>query len=67
MNHKSIFEAFKIKLPTYAEGVNVWFPNGKGSIRVRLINKQEYVFSFISDKDWIFETVDHHLKSMKKK
>lgn len=67
MNHKSIYEAFKVKLPKYADAVVTWFPNGKGSVRVRLIDNKEYVFSFNSDKDWIFETADSHLKRMKKK
>ena len=67
MNHNSIFGAFKIKLPKYADAVDIWFPNGKGSIRIRLIDRQEYVFSFVSDKEWIFETVDCHLNRMKKK
>lgn len=67
MNHKSIFEAFKIKLPTYADAAELWVPHDKYHIRVRLINKQVYVFGFKIDKEWVFETLKHHNERMKKK
>lgn len=67
MNHKSIFEAFKIKLPTYADAAEAWTPHDKYYIRVRLINKQVFVFGFKSDKEWVFETLKHHNERMKKK
>ncbi len=66
MTHNNIFEAYKIKLRKFADATEAWFPNGKNSIRIRLIDKHQYVFTFISDKDWCFETVDSHIKKMKK-
>lgn len=67
MNYKSVYEAYKIKLPMYADATEAWSPHEKHSIRVRLIDKQVYVFSFMSDKDWIFETLKHHNNRTKKK
>lgn len=66
MNHKSIYEAYKIKLPKYADGTMTWTPHDKHSIRVRLINKQAYVFTFESDACWSFETLKHYKNRTKK-
>ena len=66
MTHKFIFEAYKAILPSYANATESWKENGKHCIRVRLINRQQFIFTFNSDKDWCFETVDHHNKRTKK-
>ena len=69
MVHKDIFETFKKLFPIYAEGVTEWFPNGKGSIRVRLgALHQEFIFTIHSNKEWRFETMENFIKnSMKRK
>ena len=66
MTHNAIFEAFKATLPKFADATVQWYPNGKNSIRAVVINRKQYVFTFMSDKDWCFETLDSHLKRMKK-
>ncbi len=68
MSHNEIYKQFELYFPDYAkERVAVWFPNGKNCIRVRQINGQEFVFSYIDQNTWKFETVNNFLKSMKEK
>lgn len=63
MSHKEIYKWFELYFPIYAgDRVEVWFPNGKNSIRIRQINKQEFVFTYHSNKKWKFETLDSFLK-----
>ena len=42
-----------------------WFPNGHNSIRVRLTNNEDFIFTYNSDKDWCYETVDSYIIRMK--
>lgn len=68
MTHHQIWEIFKKLFPLYAEASTEWFTNGKGSIRVRLLNpRQDFVFTYINNKEWKFETIDSYLKTLKKK
>ena len=55
MLQKDIFEKFKILFPMYSQAVTTWFPNGKGSIRVRLgeVNG-DFVFTFKNNNEWKF-------------
>ena len=61
MTHKSVYDHFKENIPTYAEIANACFPNGKNSIRVRLVNKKEFIFTYNGKDDWRFETMDSFL------
>lgn len=65
MVHREVLERFKHLFPQYEGYIKTWFPNGKDSVRLRQLNGQEFVFTFHSDKDWCFETLDSHLKHMK--
>lgn len=68
MTHHQIWEIFKKLFPLYAETSTEWFTNGKGSIRVRLSNpRQDFVFTYINNKEWKFETINSYLKTLKKK
>ena len=68
MSHKDIYELFKKLFPMYADASSEYFTNGKGSIRIRLNNpKQDFVFTFINNKEWKFETINSYLKTLKKK
>ena len=68
MSHNEVYKQFELHCPDYAgEKVDVWFLNGKNSIRVRLKDKRVFVFTYNSPSDWKFETVDSFLKSMKGK
>jgi hypothetical protein len=63
MTHKDVYERFKELFPPYAADVTTWFPNGKGSIRVRLKSGLDYVFTVNGRLDWRFETVGSFIKS----
>lgn len=67
MTHPFVYEEFKTYFPQYEELTDLWFPNGKNSIRVRLKNKRELVFTINGTRDWCFETVDSYLKRMGEK
>lgn len=57
MVHKEVYKWFELYFPLYAgENVEVWFPNGKNSVRVRQKNGQEFIFSYNGKDDWKFET-----------
>ena len=66
MLQREVFDKFKFYCPKFAEVSEMWFPNGKNSIRVRLNNRKEVVFTFNSELDWRFETVESFMKSMVK-
>nr|DAQ19142.1 MAG TPA: hypothetical protein [Caudoviricetes sp.] len=67
MSHNDVYKWFELYFPLYAgEKVSAWFQNGKNSIRVRQTNGQEFIFTYRSQKDWRFETVDSYIeKTMK--
>lgn len=66
MSHKELYKLFELYFPDYAgDKVELWFPNGKNSIRVRQTNKQEFIFSYIDQKTWRFETVNNFLKNIR--
>lgn len=64
MSHRDVYEHFKRCFPMYADASEVWFPNGKHSIRVRLLNKYDFIFTYNGNNDWRFETIDSFIKSM---
>lgn len=69
MTHSKVYREFKLRFPLISEHVVEWFPNGKQSVRVRLIENDptsDYVFSFVGNHDWCFETVDSYIKKIKK-
>ena len=58
MGHSDILAKFlEMFYNTYAEAVEVWRPNGRNSIWVRLNTKQELVFTYNDKKDWILSTM----------
>lgn len=65
MIHTQVYEFFKKCLPEQASKVIEYFPNGRDSIRVRKENKQEFIFSLTSPKEWKYETIDQFLNDMK--
>lgn len=66
MVHTDIYNWFALYFPNYVgERVDKWFPNGKNSIRVRQTNGQEFIFTYNSQKDWRFETINSFLSSVK--
>ena len=65
MIHKDVYTMFEAYFPEVAAKVDVWFPNGKDSVRVRLTSKREFIFSYINDNHWSFETIDSFLEKLK--
>jgi len=65
MTHNSIFTFFGTLFPKYYDSVDVWFPNGKGSIRIRLKKlSEEFIFTYVNDKEWSFETIAYYLNRL---
>ena len=70
MAHSEIFKLFKRFFDIADEEIDCWFPNGKGSIRVRFkpTSSQglpfERVFTYFSDFYWRLETVDSYLEKL---
>lgn len=62
MVHNEVFKHFKSLFPTISENAQLWFPNGKNSIRVRQNDGREFVFTYSSQNDWRFETSDYFIK-----
>lgn len=66
MTHIDIYKFFITLFPIYNDAIDVWFPNGKGSIRVRLKHlSEEFIFTYVSEKEWDFETLDYHMNKSK--
>lgn len=65
MLQKDVFNKFKELFPQHAEQIEMWFPNGKNSVRVRDYNKHDYVFTYHGRNSWSFETVDCHVERMR--
>lgn len=67
MSHSEIMKWFEYYFPDYSRNrVDVWFPNGRNSIRIRQKNGQEFIFTYHSQKkDWRFETITSFLNGMK--
>lgn len=65
MKHDLILYYFKKHMPAEAKDIIQWFPNGLNSIRVRLSNKEEFIFTYDSEKRWCYETVDSYIVRMK--
>lgn len=65
MTHKKVYDWFKFYFPQFADQSKEYFPCGKNCIRVRLQNERDYVFTYNGNKNWKFETVESHIKSMR--
>lgn len=66
MSHHEVLNLFLSFFPREAMDMLTWFPNGKNSIRIRLNDGQDYVFTINNKKNWRFETIDSFIeRSMK--
>ena len=66
MSQKELFKWFELYFSQYAgDKIEAWFPNGKNSIRIRQLNKQEFIFTFTSEDEWKFETIKSFMKGKK--
>ena len=57
MTHKDILKRFLIAYPIPENTIDCWFPNGKGSVRVRFVNHVELIFTYSSDTSIFFEYI----------
>lgn len=64
MTHTAVLKYFKEMFPTYFENSTIWFPNGKNSIRVRMNNQRDLVFTIDTKERWRFETLGQYLDRM---
>lgn len=63
MTHNEVLKWFELSFDLFAgDPVEVWFPNGKNSIRIRQKSGAEFIFTFNSHRDWKFETMDSFMK-----
>lgn len=67
MTHTVTLERFKKLFPQYVEHIDVWFPNGRNCIRIRLKDKREIIFTYDDNRHWLLETVDHYIDRIKAK
>lgn len=58
MKHDLILNWFKIFFTEFSKAIESWSPQGANSIRIRMINRQEVVFTFYSQEDWRYESVN---------
>lgn len=66
MNHGEIYKYFELYFPDFSgDKVDVWFQNGKNSIRVRQKNRQEFIFTYNGKDNWKFETVESFMAGLK--
>ena len=65
----NVLEQFNNLFPHLKDDVDVWFQNGKNSIRVRFRNVAlpELVFTFDSKKNWTLETVNNFYKKIERR
>ena len=62
MSHSEVMKWFESYFPDYSgDRIDMWFPNGRNSIRIR----QEFIFTYHNQKDWKFETITSFLNGMK--
>lgn len=65
MSHSRVFDIFKKKFTHLGLQVQEWFPNGKDSVRVRLHDRQELIFTYYGERRYILETKDNYMERMK--
>ena len=68
MLQKEVFEHFKQLFPKYAEDTEKWFPNGNGSIRLRLKTGDDLIFTchtISGNLEWSLETLNLFIKRLK--
>lgn len=65
MKHVEVYEKLKEMFPKYVLYSEDWFPNGKNSVRVRIKDGSDFIFTYRSFNDWCLETVDSYIRKMK--
>lgn len=65
MSYKEIHEVFIKLFPLYSGVRHAWYPAGKNTIRIKLMNDTnvvlaEFIFIYNSNRRWSFETLDNY-------
>lgn len=67
MLHDDVFKQFKKLLPKESKRTIIWFPNGKNSVRIRMVDKfDDFIFTYHNERDWDFEPIDLFIERLKK-
>lgn len=67
MSNKYIFMTFGSMFPYYENDVDVWYPNGKDSVRIKFkTTRSELIFTYYSEKEWCLETAKNYLRKTEK-
>lgn len=66
MSHKDVFNRFQKLFPQYRDSVELYFPNGVDSIRVRREFGPDIAFTILGKNDWRLETVSRTVGTSKK-
>ena len=56
MTHKAVYEMFQRLHPLYCCEALTWYPNGRNSIKIKIIEDMIFVFTYHNAKTWSFET-----------
>lgn len=62
MTHSEVLSRFQTYFPGLYGDIDLWFQNGKHSIRVRLKDRRELIFTYHSDSDWRLQTLKNHIE-----
>lgn len=65
MLQQEVYDVFKRYFPHTVKHVECWFPNGRNSIRIRLKNHHDFIFTYNGKDDWNFETVNCFIERIK--
>lgn len=57
MNHKRIYEYFSKNVPDYADRTKLYIKNKNNSIKLKLLNGEEYVFTINGKNNWKLERI----------
>ena len=66
MTHTEIYAKLQIVFTDIYNVTEEWFPNGKNSIRLKLMSNEEMIFTYRGTNNWSLETVDSYLERLSK-
>ncbi len=62
MRHVDVHEMFTRLFPMYSAGKYTWYPNGRNTIRIKIIENIEFIFTYHNNRCWSFETLPMYNK-----
>lgn len=66
MTHDEVFRKLATVFTSVYDVTEEWLPNGKNSIRLKLISNEEMIFTYRGTDNWSLETVDSYLERLRK-